>query len=464
MLRSIPLCGIGVLLTMAAVGDRASAQNKTRLEWPAQARLSIAPSALPSPALKYRLLAPAADQTVGNAAPIYLAAFPAGAQIDVDKLEEYLNTPVDQLPVDEVRAYVSRFEDSLHMLQVAGNRSYCQWDDPIREEGWRLSLGYVRNGRLLGCLLGLQIRLQMRDGHFDDALRSVQTGFALARAYSTSGLYLHTMAATDSDGIEKVLYDCLREWTQTKGSPNLYWALVNLPRPFHDRRRVLEIEDAAVYFTFPDLRRTQQLSEAEAEQILEQIWGVQQGLKDSATAREAVAGYIQRMLPHARESLTSDREPEDLKSLPPAVLVLTSLVTEYRREVDELYKWAGMPYWQASTGLGKSLDRFNASDRDNLLLKLVPRLNSQFLVIETREREGALLQCVESIRAYSASHGGKLPPSLMALSPDTPAPIDPVLGRPFDYSVQGDTAVLKAASPMPGFAGSKREYHISLKH
>jgi hypothetical protein len=79
-----------------------------------------------------------------------------------------------------------------------------------------------------------------------------------------------------------------------------------------------------------------------------------------------------------------------------------------------------------------------------------------------RDREAALLQCVEALRAYTAAHGGKLPKSLEELSPDTPALLDPLMGKPFDYQIDGDTVTLRAVSPFPGFQGSRRVYQISM--
>ncbi len=451
------------LVNFAGHVENASAQRRP-LETPREARLSITPARLPVPALRYRLLPPVAEQSPGNAATIYLAAFPAGAEVDFEAVEKYLATPLDELPNTEAAAYVARFADALRLLDIAGRRSFCRWDDAIREDGLRLSLGYVRNGRLLGRLLTLRIRQEIREGRHDDALRSLQTGFALARAYNTDTPFMHAMGSSDSDGIEKALYDAIREWIEAPGSPNLYWALANLPRPFHDPRHALEIEDAAVYFTFPGLRRPEQLSAQQAEQVMEEMWRLLDGQSDAAAARKAAADYVNRRLPQAGESPGhGDRDAVRAGATPEATTVLCHMVAEYRREVDELYKWAGVPYWQSIEGLGRSIDRFRDTKTDNPLLTLVPRVNSQLLVFALRDREAALLQCVEALRAYAADHEGTFPASLEALAPDTPAPVDPVLGKPFEYRLEDGMVILKAASPWPGSEGSEREYRISVK-
>ena len=452
-----------LLATCVVTQDDACAQ-KLPLAWPVESRLIVSPAELPVPALRFRLLPPVVEQTPGNAAMLYLAAFPAGADVDFDTVEKYLKASFDQFPKDEAASYVARFADALRQIEVAGRRAYCHWDDPIREEGLRMTLKYVRNGRLLGRVLALRIRLEIHEGRYDEAVRSLQAGFALARAYSTEACFLHAMGSTDGDGIEAVLYDRLREWTEARGSPNLYWALANLTRPFHDRRHLLEVEDAALYFTFPGLRQPEQLTARQAEQVLEQLWQLLEGQSDASAARKTANDYVQRMLPQAKEALThGDHKTENAESLPAATTVLCCMVAEYRRELDEVYKWAGMPYWQSSTGVAMSIDRYRGVKTDNPLFKLLPRINFQFLLIEIRDREAALLQSIEALRAYAASHDGTFPPSLEALSPETPAPNDPVLGRPFEYHLDDGTAILKAPSPFPGFPDSEREYRVSVQ-
>lgn len=451
-----------LLVSLAVITEDASAQ-KMRLEWPQVVVLTVSPSPLPVPALKLRLLPAVVEQSAGNAAMVYLTAFAAGDQVDFETVEKYLMMPLDQLPQEKAAAYVARFAGALRLLDVAARRSYCHWDDPIREEGLRMSVEYVRNGRLLGRVLALRIRLEIRERRYSEALRSLQTGFALARAFSTDALFLHAMASSDSDGIEKALYDRLREWTEARDSPNLYWALANLPRPFHDPRHLLEVEDAAVYFTFPNLRHPEELTASEAEQVMEQLWRLSDAQLDGPAARKAATDYVQRTLVQARDVLKrADRKPNKSDE-PAATAVLHFMVDEYRREVDELYKWAGLPYWQSAAGLGRSVDRFRDGQANNPLLRLVPRINSQFLLMQTRDREAALLQCVEALRAYATNHNGQLPPSLESMALDTPVPHDPAQGKPFEYRLEDGTVVLKAASPLPGFPGSEREYRISLK-
>jgi hypothetical protein len=110
-----------------------------------------------------------------------------------------------------------------------------------------------------------------------------------------------------------------------------------------------------------------------------------------------------------------------------------------------------VPYWQVSL---KRMDQPMATIGDNkldnpllaLFQLITPALNSVRLAQVRLERKFDALQCVESIRLYAASHDGKFPPNLDSLT-DSPVPIDPATGKPFEYALDGETATLSAPLP-----------------
>ena len=72
-----------------------------------------------------------------------------------------------------------------------------------------------------------------------------------------------------------------------------------------------------------------------------------------------------------------------------------------------------------------------------LLLPAFPAVNAaQYRA----EQSLVLLQTIESLRMYAAEHDGALPPSLDQLS--VPPPLDPFTGKPVEYELSGEQAVL----------------------
>ncbi len=70
----------------------------------------------------------------------------------------------------------------------------------------------------------------------------------------------------------------------------------------------------------------------------------------------------------------------------------------------------------------------------------------------------AVLQCVEAIRAYAASHGGQLPARLDDIT-ETPVANDPLTAAPFRYTRTDSTAVLESVAPSDS---EKKEDHLRL--
>ncbi len=79
------------------------------------------------------------------------------------------------------------------------------------------------------------------------------------------------------------------------------------------------------------------------------------------------------------------------------------------------------------------------------------------------DRDLAILQSVEAIRSYAASHQGQLPQTLAEIT-EVSVPKDPMSGATFRYARTGATAVLESPA-LPG--GEKREelrYEIVVKN
>jgi hypothetical protein len=58
----------------------------------------------------------------------------------------------------------------------------------------------------------------------------------------------------------------------------------------------------------------------------------------------------------------------------------------------------------------------------------------------------ALLRTVEALRLYAASHAAKLPDKLADIT--VPLPVDPISGKAFHYTRDGNKATLKGATPV----------------
>ena len=168
-----------------------------------------------------------------------------------------------------------------------------------------------------------------------------------------------------------------------------------------------------------------------------------------------------KIYPEARRGLIASGRPEaEVDAMPIIQAAALYSLQEYQKLRDHTYKWMNVPYWQTSF---RDFDPpLTVGDKlGNPLLTMfrmmTPALNSIRLAQVRLERKFDALQCIEGIRLYAAAHDGKFPPNLDALT-DSPAPLDVATGKPFSYTIDGDSATLSA--PIPQGAPDHPSYMI----
>ena len=157
---------------------------------------------------------------------------------------------------------------------------------------------------------------------------------------------------------------------------------------------------------------------------------------------------VARAYPEAKRQLIAQGRPAaQVEAMPSIQVVALHSYRLYEQARDEIFKWAGLPYWQAAKGMAES-ERHPGIGWDKLerrypFRSVLPAVNSAFYVPARVERRLNVVQYIEAIRLYAANHNGTLPPSLEAIT-EAPVPIDPATGKFFEYKVDGSTATLSA--------------------
>ena len=112
-----------VALELAIVGDARSQVTKIesdRGEQPVAYKMLVSPASEPRPALKYHFLVPPVDQVKDNAATFYYKSMvfespdwirDLGSEHLSDKIDEWTEMPLDQLPQKEILEQVRLLSD-----------------------------------------------------------------------------------------------------------------------------------------------------------------------------------------------------------------------------------------------------------------------------------------------------------------------------------------------------------------
>ena len=240
--------------------------------------ITLRPAAEPVPALKYRLVPERRALVPGNAATFYhrgiqLVIQRRASDAAVEKpqgkarqesaeeqIANWVSGPISGIPRDEARKQLGHYEAALKEAELGAGRSSCDWEFDRRAEGITLLLPEIQEMRPLARLVALRARLAILDGQVDEAMHWIETGLVMGRHVGQGPTIIQALVGI---AIDNVMLRCLDELIQVPGTPSLYWALADRPRPFVDMRRPMEGERYMLEKELPGL-----------EELDRGVWGV----------------------------------------------------------------------------------------------------------------------------------------------------------------------------------------------
>ncbi len=437
----------------------------------------LRPAAAPVPALKYRILPERQTLVPGNAAIFYHRAIELilekrlQAQGAKDRKDEsgtdertaagWSTVALDAIPRDQAHRWLDANLAALHEIRLGARRQSCNWEFEQREEGIALLVEEIQMMRSLGRLVALQARVSVLDGRIDDAVDSLQTGFALARHVSDGPTSFQALVGLALTG---VMIKPLEDLVQARGVASLYWALSDRPHPFIDLSAALETERFTLEREIPRLRELDgppwgaEQGHAFTEELRTKLFRLA-GMVESPPAEPGshdvgswslklgMAGLVAQVYPGAKRALIAQgRSAAQVEAMPVVQVAALRTLQQYQQIRDDVFKWSNLPYYQAYKGVDEASPGTRARAQDNLLLKLftmlMPSIRGVLLSRTMVERRLDAVRCIEAIRLHTAVNG-HLPSRLGEIS-EAPVPADPVTGQPFDYRVEGDRAFLSS--------------------
>jgi hypothetical protein len=448
-------------------------------------KLRVCAALPPAPALNYVLLPELKDMSRGNGAIQYYRSFSPEwlthtRQPDWSMFADYATMPLKELPRKKLD-WVLRYRP-LKELDVASRKETCDWDltDRIRQDGVGLLLPDMQSFRQMAILLAVKARLQIADGHYDDALYTLQTGLMLGKRVGEAPLFVSHLVGV---AICSQMLAQLEELLQAPDAPNLYWALTHLPHPLIDLRKPLEGESLwlATYLPqLPDLQaslKAKVIAPISAEQEKALISGLSNVLGvalydehtdfNSPQRRLAMTALCVKAYPEAKKALIAlGHSAKDVEALPVIQVVALHAVMVYLQLRDDLYKWLLLPYAEGREGLDQAdrqIRQTKASMNVVPIFGVLPGIARLAFTNARLERRIGALRCIEASRMYAAAHAGR-PPASLSLLKEVPVPLDPITGRAFKYKAAGDKATLYG--PPPGKeqpnAGNVLSYEFTI--
>ena len=448
----------------------APAAAKAASEAPQTMRIFVTPAAEPEPALKYTLTPRYLELTPGNSVPYFYRAvlrvksIPREFWQEHPDYTEWLGVPLDEFPKEEARKVVNAGQGALEELRTAVFREDTDWGWQHRELTGFGTISFLldetQESRQLARLLALRARLEIAEGKLDEAIETLAMGYQLARNIGEQPFIISRLVGI---AIGSMMNAQLMDLIDAPGSPNMYWALAELPDPLVDMRGALQYEMHLPVQMFPWLKdpETAQRTPEEWARLLTQAFVDMQSLEGRPAeqqpewqARLAATAMIMAAYPEAKRSLLESGWPEEkLKDMPAAQVVAIQQARTYQDIYHEMFKWTFLPYAAAREGLDTAAEKLAeirsgtgaAAQAVAFVQTLMPAAR-QALAAEARlESRLAAIQAVEAIRMHAAE-SGEFPESLEQVTV-VPVPPNPLTGRAFPYRREEAIAVLEVPPP-----------------
>ncbi|WP_164103285.1 hypothetical protein [Candidatus Laterigemmans baculatus] len=423
-------------------------------------RFTVHPAGDPTPALKHRLMPPLLEQRPGNAAVWYGKVAAEQQAFFVDREMWKAIEQADEWPLEEVLANeqiqkATRDSPIFFHLENAARSDHVDWQLPFRDQPYyTMLLPETQQTRQFSRLLAVRVRRQVAKRDFEGAIRSLQSGYALARFVAEGHTMVNGLVGIDESN---AMSRQVREFVQHPESPNLYWALTALPDPLINARPGIEAELAALELSFPflqDLTRSEYGEEYWRGQ-LEEVWKLARNFTDQSDDQLAFLGDVVRGYPIAKQGLIdAGWESDRVEKLAVSQAILAYSMLQYEARRDGLLKWLFVPY-PASHPQPSVENVFAEADSEEILPlsgAFLPAFQGYRYAMARAQREIAVLRMVEAIRLYGSRHEGRIPPSLDAF--EVPIPLDPMTGKPFEYRVDQQTAIIEGPPSHPSGSDS----------
>jgi hypothetical protein len=438
---------IGAIVLSAACSVRA---QETR---PADVRtFELTAVAPPKPALKYQLtFDDLADRRPGNAAILYLDSI----LIMGPEAKEKAQKALDAYDAKDLKTFDS-MADALQLpnlfseLDLAARRETCDWQPPMREMGAYTLLPHLEpivHG--LARLVRVRALREIEQGRAPDAINTLRLGYVMANYVGREPTLVSSLVSL---AMTTQMNDALAQLMSRSESPNLYWALSELPSQQEIYRHALDGERSYVVPSTPALMRLRQGEENTPQQwreLLDYIWRLVDVGNESPEAKRAqhrdpIKDTPPQVMEEARKhyAQTHQLSAEQVTKIDPLVIVGNYFWWEYQVWFDEQYKLRGLPYPLLMAKAAEQAQEVakirNEQPANPFQLWGINKTIDRFARVD---RQFAALIAVEAIRSYAAEHNGQLPAKLSDVT-TTPVPKNPVTGKPFEYRVESATATL----------------------
>ncbi|MCL2304118.1 MAG: hypothetical protein FWC43_02100 [Planctomycetaceae bacterium] len=458
-------------------------------------KLTVSPAKLPDPLLKYRLRVFSTEKESSNAAYLYSDALSQfnlvfnATQAAVLQSEEYKNANNQQqkqflkfkafplypcwsddcytkITVEDEERLFQSLDRVYFLLERASRKTYYDWSDSFEYKGIGTLLPNIQEMRTLGRYLSGKADWEIRNGKYEDAVKTLRIGLVLGEHVQDSKPFNSLVAGLVGRAIQETMQHRLHDLANQPDAPNLYAALTQVefsPRALLDQMEAERLWMFSrqmlptIYETIPEA------SDEECRAVLGDLcdavyeFGIHRGEKDKNTQSESGRSVFLTYAclfsyPFAKESLLKQgKTEEEIEAMSTYKIVTPHIIGEIQRAYDVEQVISALPRGESSTAIpfdeslhyGTGVLGGRMEPARILLTLFLPATTAAKSAYLRTEQTLDRLKIIEAIRLYAAMNDGQLPKTLDAIK-EVPVPkIDQMTGKPYQYRVVGNTAILE---------------------
>ncbi|MDR1480720.1 MAG: hypothetical protein LBJ00_17485 [Planctomycetaceae bacterium] len=465
-------------------------------------KITVTPADLPCPLLKYRFNMYVTEMESGNAAPLYSEAyaklentiaqtlkanvyekpeyakaqFPELFNIPLEKQDEnaieklsfkafpsksYFRKIWEVVTAEQEEKMFKSLQPVYNLIEKASKKRECDWSYQQKFWGFSTVLNYVTNIRLLCKYLEDKAEWEIRNGKYDDAVKTIRLGLRVAEHVEDSDFpcMITSLIALACRGV--MLNDIMLLSAQPD-APNLYPALTQINRNKNMYKKGLQMEQFALFYAESPqesqelMEREDELNKEESEKVLKFFaQTIMEGfpnqpsdifVEDVSEAKITTAAICLLCYRSGKTQLLKRGLTEaEIDKLSVYQVVTPFIVEELRIAYDKLIVANTLPIGSKHTAIEFSDDVESIgfdSPVDLYLQLFIPAVTAANKAILRTEQSIDLLQITEAIRYYAAFNNGNLPESLDQIEQLHVNKIGVVNNKPFAYRIEGDKAII----------------------
>lgn len=460
-------------------------------------KMEVTPADEPVPAFKHRLVYDRHQRLPGNRPQWYARAYPEetyahrvwleATSRDDDAFNDYyvFGTPISAVDWDKFEKPRSAARSLMDTYLAPGaQRRDCDWgidaDRLVGPEAIAFLLPEFQGSRRFARMANAAVREAIAQRRYDDALRYLRTEYQLGRDVAEEPILVCCLIGVAMHGTAN---GGLTDLIAAPDSPNLYWALSELPSPPVSIGEAMNADLALPERVFPILEGAETTERTAAEwnaawQRL--VLQSQDGTINSDTRLSE--GLLGQLVPtlfgltgysHAKERLVAwGHDPAEVEAMAVG-RVLTIYTAKVIRIAADEHRKAHI----ADLSMSQSRRQGHAADQllgkmrplsdhpDREIVPIVSWLMPATHAVKTAEmrvaRDIAALRVIEALRMHAARNEDRFPHTLEDVT-CVPVPDNPATDKAFIYHLRGQTAVLELPD-WEGFPGYSRRYEITIK-